>query len=116
MTDQEFFTGSFGGGNPYYNAPTTTSTTPAPASNIFGLSQEQQGFLFGDANGAGALTQVAGVGNALAQSWLGFQQYGLAQDMFSFQKDAFNKNYAMQKDAYDTAKTNQTNTAAKQNA
>lgn len=116
MTDQEFFTGSFGGGNPYYNSPTTTPTAPATASNIFGLDPQQQEFIFGGANGAGALTQVAGVGNALAQSWLGFQQYGLAQDMFSFQKDAFNKNYAMQKDAYDTAKTNQTNTAAKQNA
>ena len=134
MSDRQFFTGSFGGGNPYYNAPTTTPTAPMPASNvpmgtglstgaqnIFGMDASTANSLFGSVgpNGAinpGAVQQVAGLGSALAQSWLGFQQYNLAQDAFSFQKDAFNKQFALSKDAYDVAKTNQTSTAAAQNA
>ena len=113
MSDQQFFTGSFGGGNPYYKAP---NTPPKSETNFLGLDQDQWSKLFGDAQGAGALIQVAGIGNALAQSWLGFQQYGLAKDMFNFQRDAFNKNYSMQLDSYNTAKENQTKTAAAQNA
>ena len=64
----------------------------------------------------GVIPGVAQAGSALAQSWLGFQNYGLAKDQLSFQKDAFNKNFSMQQDAYNTAQTNQTNTAAAQNS
>ena len=118
MSDQQFFTGSFGGGNPYYKAPVTTETTPVTggSNNFLGLDDAQFQKLFGGAEGVGAVSQIAGIGNALAQSWLGFQQYGLAKDMFNFQREAFDKNYQMQLDSYNTAKENQTNTAAKQNA
>lgn len=117
MSDQQFFTGSFGGGNPYYNSPETpTTTVPTQSGNFLGLDDAQFQKLFGGAEGVGAVSQVAGIGNALAQSWLGFQQYGLAKDMFNFQRDAFQKNYQMQLDSYNTAKENQQTTAAKQNA
>lgn len=53
--------------------------------------------LFGGPNQAGVLpTAIQGV-NALAQGWLGFQQLDLAKDTLSFQKEAFNKNYANQR-------------------
>lgn len=119
MSDQQFFTGSFGGGNPYYNSPVTTPTSPVTGGgtgNFLGLDDAQFQKLFGGAEGAGAISQAAGIGNALAQSWLGFQQYGLAKDMFNFQREAFDKNYQMQLDAYNTAQENQQTTAAKQNA
>ena len=64
----------------------------------------------------GIVPSAIGAGSALAQTWLGFQNYGLAKDQLAFQQNAFNQNFAMQQDAYNTAKTNQTNTAAKQNA
>lgn len=32
-------------------------------------------------------------GNGLLQSWLGFQQLGMAQDQFDFQKNAWNAQY-----------------------
>ena len=46
-------------------------------------------------------------GSALAQTWLGFRNYGLAQDQLNFQRDAYNQNYAMQRDAYDRNVANQ---------
>jgi len=57
--------------------------------------------LFGgiDANGMQSqgsfLPMVQGLG-ALGQGYLGFQQLGLAQDQFNFQKDSFAKNWANQ--------------------
>lgn len=38
---------------------------------------------------------IEGLGG-LAQSWLGFQQLGLAKDQFNFQKDAFTQQYNQQ--------------------
>lgn len=34
---------------------------------------------------------------ALGGAWMGMKQYGMAKDQLKFQKDAFNKNYAAQK-------------------
>lgn len=131
MTDAEFFqlmqgtSGHTDGswvGNPNIDSVGTPSTTGiAGQSNLFGLSPEMQQSLFGGTNAQGMQTQgvvpaAVGAGTALAQSWLGFQQYGLAKDAFSFQKEAFNKNFAMQEDAYNTAKANQQSSAAAQNA
>lgn len=42
----------------------------------------------------GLVTGGLGALQGLANSWLGFQQLGLAKDQLGFQKDAFNKNYA----------------------
>lgn len=42
----------------------------------------------------GLLTGGLGALQGLANSWIGFQQLGLAKDQLGFQKDAFNKNYA----------------------
>jgi hypothetical protein len=54
--------------------------------------------MMGFENGSG--DQVKGFGlpalqgiNGLAQSWLGFQNLGLAKDQFSFQKDSFTKQF-----------------------
>ncbi|QPG06979.1 hypothetical protein IT774_07700 [Salinimonas marina] len=40
--------------------------------------------------------------SGLAQSWLGFQQLGLAKDQFGFQKQAFNDQYNQQTQQYNT--------------
>lgn len=135
MTNQEFFS-LYGGGiptNQYPPVPSTNNTAPIPGAvatapqqtsglgNLFGLSPEQTNQLFGGTNAQGVTTQgiipsVAGLGTALAQSWLGFQQYGLARDAFNFQRDAFERNFAQQTDAYNRSVRNQEVTAAAQNA
>lgn len=131
MTDTEFFQlmqgtsghtdGSWVGNPNIANVGTPQTTGIAGQSNLFGLSPETQQSLFGGTDAQGMQTQgivpaAVGAGTALAQSWLGFQQYGLAKDAFKFQKEAFNKNFAMQEDAYNTAKANQQSSAAAQNA
>lgn len=121
QSDADFFAQGYGtnyGGGGYSTTPQTTGI--AGQSNIFGISPELQQQLFGGTDASGMQTQgivpaAVGAGTALAQSWLGFQQYGLAKDAFNFQKDAFNKNFAMQEDAYNTAKANQQASAAAQN-
>lgn len=135
MTNQEFFS-LYGGGNPatQYSAESLAqNTVPIPGAvataqpqtnglgNLFGLSPEQTNQLFGGTNAQGVTTQgiipaAAGLGTSLAQSWLGFQQYGLARDAFNFQRDAFERNFAQQTDAYNRSVRNQETTAAAQNA
>lgn len=43
--------------------------------------------------GGAALGALQGIGSA----YMGMKQYGLAKDQLAFSKDAFNKNYALQK-------------------
>lgn len=45
-----------------------------------------------------------GAATGLAQSWLGFQNLGLAQEQFDFQKNAYDKQFTMQKEEYDRRK------------
>ena len=39
---------------------------------------------------------------ALGGAWMGMKQYGMAKDQLKFQKQAFNKNYAAQKQTMNT--------------
>jgi hypothetical protein len=64
----------------------------------------------------GILPTAVNTGLGLAQTWLGFQQMGMAKEQMAFQKDAFNKNFAMQTDAYNRAKGFNDASAAAQNA
>ena len=58
----------------------------------------------GDAFGKGGWVSpvLQGIGS-LAQSWAAMKQLDLAKDQFSFQKDAFNKNWAAQTSTLNTA-------------
>lgn len=59
-----------------------------------------------DASGAtsgGWGSAALGLGQGLASAYMGMQQYGLAKDQLAFQKNAFNKNYAAQRQSTNTA-------------
>lgn len=49
------------------------------------------------------MTAAQGIGT-LANSWLGFQNLGLAKDQFNFQKDAWQEQFAIQKEEYEYQK------------
>lgn len=78
--------------------PSLVGQTNNAISNMTAPAGSQGGWnWFGGQNTAGIVpTAVQGI-NALAQGWLGFQQLDLAKDNLAFQKDAFNKNYANQR-------------------
>lgn len=42
-------------------------------------------------------SMALGTASGLANLWMGMKNYGLMKDQFNFQKDSFNKNYAVQK-------------------
>ena len=51
-------------------------------------------------NGLSGFNSLVGTGSSLANLYLGFKGYGLAKDQFDFQKDSFNRNFAMMQDQY----------------
>lgn len=94
--------------NPF--SVTTPSTTP-------NLAQTGNGGLFGglfdnalsstDANGnfqQGWASPAIGAATGLAQSWLGFQNLGVAKDQLAFQKDSWNQQFGLQKEEYEYQK------------
>jgi len=77
----------------------------------------------GGTNAAGAQTMgyiptALGIGNIGLNAFMGMKQYGLAKDQFNFQKDAFNKNYSLQKKTLNNTMANRAraNAAANPNA
>ena len=84
-----------------------------PELNFFnfdggGTTQQNQGTdllsmqsMFGGPNNMGWVTGGLGAATGLAQSWLGFQNLGLAKDQFNFQKEAYQNQFNMQKEEYD---------------
>ena len=100
--------------NPFQLLPNGSTQTPVvssgmaetsvamPAGNTGGLWGGDWGWLTGGKNADGttfngvgglALGTLSGLGNL----FMGMQNYGLAKDQLKFQKDAYNKNYAAQK-------------------
>ena len=67
-----------------------------------GSNQSFMGGMLGDGENQGWGAPVLGGLSSLAQSWLGFQQLGVAKDQLSFQKDSFKKNYDQQAQSYNT--------------
>lgn len=89
-------------------SPNMFSAPQNPGNNMSGLGQDLQ--FDGNAPqpqdtgidwGGTVAPTLQGIGG-LAQSWLGFQQLGLAKDQFNFQKDAFTKNYDQQAQSMNT--------------
>lgn len=93
---------------------------PTAASlSSFGAGGNGQAYNFGDGTGPQAQPGQGGAMNwlkdgnnlssvftgiqALAGAYLGFKNMQLAKDQFGFQKDAFNKNYANQRQTYNTS-------------
>lgn len=71
------------------------------ASSPYADYMNQEG-LFGLTNGTwGNIGTMGKLGTGLANAYLGYKNYGLAQDTFAFNKDMKEKEYAMAKDAYD---------------
>ena len=75
------------------------TTPPASTGGMF------DGFLGNTQNGVTTqgwgIPAIQAVGG-LANSWLGFQQLGLAEDQFKFQKDAFKQNFNQQAQTINT--------------
>lgn len=59
------------------------------------------GFLTDGKGGMGWGAQAIGAVSGLAQGYLGFQQLGLAEDQFAFQKNAWQDQFDIQKEDYD---------------
>lgn len=78
--------------------PGTTSNLPMNAAGGGGETGMFDGFLGEDGWGNLAL----GAANAAIQGYTGFKQLGLAKDQLDFQKKAFEKNYAAQKQSTNT--------------
>lgn len=97
--------------DPGYNATTGTGNEYGLAnssrnnSGLFGLDQGTWGNI-------GTMGGLATGGLAAYTNW---QQLGLAQDAFKFNKDMMQKKYAMAKDAYDRKKLRDDNIAAQLN-
>lgn len=75
------------------------NAAPAPAASPDFFSQQN---LFGGTDASGLQTQgivapTLGAASGLAQTWLGFQNLGLAKENLAFQKDAFSKQFENQR-------------------
>lgn len=70
----------------------TGAYVPTTSDKWFGYTDPKTGMQYN-----GMLAPTVGAAAAVGNTWLGMKNYGLAKDQFSFQKDAFNKNYLAQK-------------------
>lgn len=100
---------SFGGGDTSSYFPNTGFGTVGAAPSFMDsltASLKSSGVLGStDANGIrtdgwGGL--ALGTAQGLLNAYMGMQQYGLAKDQLAFQKNAFAKNYAAQRDSINT--------------
>lgn len=76
----------------------TPNFNPSTWDSLFGYTDPNSGVQH-----AGSFLPAAQAVGGLAQSWLGFQNLGLAKDQFNFQKGAFNDQYNQQVNQYNTA-------------
>lgn len=105
----QFDFGSLLNNNSQINAPTNMTQSlqgSMPSFDFSGGQTQSPGMfsnqsMFGGANNTGWLTGGLGAATGLAQSWLGFENLGLAKDQFNFQKDAYQEQFSMQKEEYD---------------
>lgn len=91
---------NFGFSNPALN-PDVTAGVVSP--DTF----DWRSFMFGghDSSGMktnGALGAGLGIAQGLGSAYMGMRQYGLAKDQLAFQKSAYNKNYAAQRQSTNT--------------
>jgi hypothetical protein len=75
--------------------PGTTSSLPMNTGSVPGADTTEGGFNFLGEDGWGNLA-LGGI-NAGIQGYMGYKQLGLAKDQLDFQKKAFEKNYAAQR-------------------
>ncbi len=83
------------------STPTATATqdfNPSTWDSLFGYTDQNTGVQH-----AGTFLPTAQAVGGLAQSWLGFQNLGLAKDQFNFQKGAFNDQFNQQVSQYNTS-------------
>jgi hypothetical protein len=111
---------------PYSMDPSLGSVGTAVAPVAGAIDPNQFSSLqkwMGGTNAAGAQTMgyiptALGIGNIGLNAFMGMKQYGLAKDQFNLQKEAFNKNYALQKKTLNNTMANRAraNAAANPNA
>ena len=85
--------GNYGGGNaPLASGNGAAAFSPTMMQSLVGYTDPTNGT---KVNGVGGT--ALGVLQGLGSAYMGMRQYGLAKDQLAFSKDAFNKNYALQK-------------------
>lgn len=86
-----------------------------PGARAEALGVQPQGGSFDGLNWDNISRGIRAFGT-LASTYLGFQGLGLAEEQFAFTRDAYEQDYQMRLDAYNTNKANNDKTAASLNA